>query len=111
MAENYRADIKDMLDKLVLDMPGVIVGKAFGYPAYKIRGKVFAFVGGDGIALKLPEKAVHDLIETQDFASPFSPAEGVVWKQWVSITHDDADDYRTRLDLIEGSAQFVGENA
>ncbi len=111
MADNFREDVKGTLDKLVLDMPGVIVGKAFGYPAYKVRGKVFAFVGGDGIAIKLPEKTVQDLIDTHDFAVPFSPAEGIVWKQWVSIAHDDANDYRERIDLIEDAVQFVGENA
>jgi hypothetical protein len=33
-------------------MPG---GKAFDYPAYKVNGKGFAFLGSAGAAVKLPK--------------------------------------------------------
>ena len=108
MASNYREDIKTTLDKLLLDIPGVQAGKAFGYPSYSIKGKVFAFVGGDGIAVKLPAARVQAIIAAHDDASPFEPAAGRVWKEWVSIDHADAAAYMDDVALLEESVAFVG---
>lgn len=104
---DYRETHKQVLDDLLLDIPGVIVGKAFGYPAYKIKGKVFAFVGGDGIGIKLPVAQVQTLIESHPACTPFQPAEGITWKAWVSITYTNSDDYRNDIALLEESVAFV----
>jgi hypothetical protein len=45
---HYRDEVRAALDDLVLGIPGVKGGQAFSYPAYKVNGKVFAFVGGAG---------------------------------------------------------------
>lgn len=107
MPENYRDDHKAVLDALLLDMPGVTGGKAFGYPAYKIGGKVFCFVGGDGISIKLPKGHVDALISEGGAFGPFEPVEGTVWKSWVSIDRDTSEDYRGDIDLLEESVSFV----
>jgi predicted DNA-binding protein (MmcQ/YjbR family) len=108
---NYRDDHKQVLDELLLPMPGVQGGKAFGYPAYKVNGKVFAFVGGGGIALKLPPERVAALLAEQGAYQPFEPAAGRVWKQWISIDRDRSPDYRTDLPLMEESHGFVAEQS
>lgn len=109
MDTNHNPQIKAMLDDLLLDMPGVTGGKAFGYPAYKINGKVFAFVGGDGIAIKLPPAQVKGLIEGGEPFHPFEPVAGTVWKSWVSIDHVDPDAYRGHVDLLEAAVAFTSD--
>ena len=107
MEVNYRDDVKEIVDDVLLSIPGVKGGKSWGYPAYKANSKVFLFVGGDGLSIKLPEARVQELIDTSATMSQFSPVEGTVWKQWVTISHDDADDYREDIALIEESMQFA----
>jgi hypothetical protein len=58
----HNAAHKDMMDGLLLGMPGVKGSKAFGYPAYKVNGKVFAFVGSQGVSIKLPLGSLYQVI-------------------------------------------------
>src|SRR5688572_11935696 len=104
---NYDTDKKDIMDGLLLGMPGVKGSKAFGYPAYKVNGKVFAFVGSHGIAIKLPLKRVQELIAAKDAMKPFEVADGIVWREWVSIDYPQSDDYVQEIDLFEESLTFV----
>lgn len=104
----YKEENKTIVDALVLDIPGVKGGKAFGYPAYKVNGKVFAFVGEVGIALKLPEDRVAELVEDQGAIRPFEVSDGVVWKQWVYIERKNPEDYHQDLNLMEEAIAFVG---
>jgi hypothetical protein len=103
----FKENHKMALDEVLLTMPGIKGGKAFGYPAYKVNGKVFAFVCGDGIALKLPEKRVIEMIENNDHAKPFQPVEGVYWREWVAIAPPTTDTYQAYIPLFEESIQFV----
>jgi hypothetical protein len=103
---NHSPEVKAVIDELALAMPGVKGGKAFGYPAYKINGKVFTFVGGSGIAIKLPKARVQALID-QRRGQPFEVVDGVIWQEWLSITHADAQNYHADLELLEESMAFV----
>ena len=109
MDVRFREDHKAVLDALLLDMPGVKDGKSFGHPAYKIGRKVFCFVGGEGIGIKLPADRVTALINQDEAFSVFEPVEGTVWKEWVSIDRVNSDDYRNDIALLEESLQFVAE--
>lgn len=108
--DKFNPQQKEVMDNLVLDMPGVKGGKAFGCPAYKINGKVFAFVRSPGIALKLPTERVNELLDSSTM-QPFEVADGIIWKAWVMIQRADPDDYRDDLPLIEESAAFVAGKA
>ena len=108
MEVSYRDDVKDVLEGLLLDIPGIKGGKAFGHPAFKVGKKVFIFVGGDGIAVKLPPERVLELVETQAEMHPFYPAEVTLWKGWVSIVRENANDYQQDIALMEESIQYVG---
>lgn len=104
---NFKEDHKTVMDEIVLMMPGIKGGKAFGYPAYKVNGKVFAFVCGDGIALKLPEARVHEILKTDDATKPFQPVEGTYWREWISIAPENPDSYNGYAGLFEESIQYV----
>ncbi|MDX2136748.1 MAG: hypothetical protein SF123_01540, partial [Chloroflexota bacterium] len=103
---NYDPAHKDILDDILLTIPNVKAGKAFGYPSYKIAGKVFAFVGGKGMAIKLTEPRVAALVPTQPYYRIFEPAEGLVWKAWLTIEPDDPAAYHDLeplfIESIEG---------
>lgn len=107
----YDPQIKAALDDLLLDIPGVVGGMAFGYPAYKVKGRVFAFVGGPGIAIKLPAARVMALVERGAPFRPFEPVAGTVWKSWVSIDHADPGAYAAHLDLLEAAVAFTSDSS
>lgn len=107
MTDRYRSEIKAVLDDLLLTMPGVSVGKAFGYPAYRIERRVFCFVGGEGIALKLPEPRVRELIAEDSDMHPFGPVEGMIWRSWIAIDHIDPEIYEQDLPLFEESIAYT----
>ncbi len=106
---NHIPEHKAMLDSLLLGMPGVKASKSWGYPSYKINGRIFAFVGGPGIAIKLPEARVKALIGDQPEYKPFQPTEGTVWREWLSIDREQSEDYAQDIDLLEESALYVAE--
>jgi hypothetical protein len=103
---NHNPAHKTMLDGLLLGMPGVKASKAFGYPAYKVNGRVFAFVG-TWVAIKLPAPRVQELMSAHPDMKPFEVADGVVWREWVSIQRPNSGDYAQDIDLFEESLQFV----
>jgi hypothetical protein len=104
----FDPDYKAKLDELLLVMPGVKGGKAFGYPAYKINGKVFAFVGGTAISLKLPAARARALIDSQPgIMRVFEPADGIIWKEWLTIQRPTPQDYEQDVSLFEESVEFV----
>ena len=107
MADNYRDDHKVMIDSLVLGMPGVKGSKAFGYPAYKVNGKIFAFVGGGGMILKLGERRVQEVVASRPACKVFEVTDGVYWQAWLNIDHADSEDFVGDLDLIEEAVGFV----
>ncbi len=104
---DFRPEIKAVLDETLLLIPGVTAGKMFGYPGYKINGKAFSFVGGDGMSLKLPQERVQALLEESPAMRPFEPVEGTIWREWVAIIHDDASEYAQYEALFIESVQFV----
>ncbi|MBI1276747.1 MAG: hypothetical protein GC179_01330 [Anaerolineaceae bacterium] len=97
---------KSKMDEMLLLMPGVKASKAFGYPAYKINGKIFAFVGSKGVAIKLPVSRVQDLID-HHVMKPFEAGEGNIWREWLSIQRDHVEDYEKDAGLFEESVEFL----
>ena len=45
---------KEVLDSVLLQMPGVVAGTMFGYPAYYINKKLFACLYEEGVGIKVP---------------------------------------------------------
>jgi len=74
------------------------VGKAFGYPDYKVNGKIFAFVGERGIALKFPAEQVKALLANSFIASVNSDGKGA----------SNVSDARAIADVLVPSA--AGDN-
>lgn len=104
---SYNEGNKQIIDDLVLGMPGVKGGKAFGYPAYKVNGKVFAFVGERGVAIKLPESRVNELLNVDPSVQPFEVSDGIIWREWAYIERGEPSDYRQDVTLLEEAVEYV----
>ena len=108
MELHYQPEIKAVVDGMALGMPGVTVGSAFGHPAYKVNGKVFAVVGMNGVAIKLPKERVQALItEHPAYMTIFKPDGQRLWREWLSLELDDPQGYEQYTGLLEESVSFV----
>lgn len=104
--QRYNPAQKDKLDDMLLGIPGVKASKGFGYPVFTVNGKIFALVGGSGVAIKLPAPRVQELIDGQT-RHPFKVAEHIVWREWVSIQYDNPEDYEGDLELFQEALEYV----
>lgn len=102
----YNPDQKAKLDDMLLGIPGVKASTGFGYPVYKVNGKIFALVGSSGVAVKLPAPRVESLIDKQT-KFPFKVADQIIWHEWVSIQHADVEDYEADLELFQEALEYV----
>lgn len=107
---NYNSEHKAALDEIVLGMPGVKGSKAFGYPAYKVNGKIFAFVGSEGVSIKLGEKRVAELVGTQPEFAILEVDTGIFWKAWLFINFPDPKLYASHEDLFVESMNYVASS-
>jgi TfoX/Sxy family transcriptional regulator of competence genes len=97
---------KEVLDGLLLEIPGVKAGKMFGLPGYFINGKLFACVWEDGVALKLPQKEREELLRKKG-VEPFVPMENRPMKEWVLIKRKNSQDYMTYEYSFISSLEYV----
>ena len=105
---NHRPEVKAFLDDLLPNaLPGVTISRAFGYPAYKIDGRIFAFVGGEGISIKLGASAVDRLHAPGTPYTRMVIENGAVWKDWLSIDHPDPVGYEDDLQLFADSIDYT----
>jgi hypothetical protein len=103
---SYDEEIKEVIDDILLEMPEVQPGNAFGLPGYYVNGKLFACVYESGITLKLPREKCSDLIENSDGFDTFAPLDRVM-KEWVHVTKEDPTDFEKETVLIIESVNFV----
>ena len=111
MGENKsNLDVKNVLDEMLLGLPGAKAGKMFGYEAYYVFGKMFACIYGDGVGIKVPEEEANRLLE-ESFVIPFQPLGRKRMREWVQINHTTASDFRGDVAVLEKSIEFVGKIA
>jgi hypothetical protein len=107
--QNYNPDEKAVYEPILLSLPGVKAGKAFGHPAYKVNGKVFAFAVLRGLTIKLPEDRVNELMADHPDFRYFSPDGNLTWKSWLLIQVSSPDEFADYEPLYMESVQFVAE--
>ncbi len=66
---NFNVEHKKILDSFLLETPGVVSGKMFGYPAYYINNKLFACVYENGVGIKIPGNKANELIGKRRYNS------------------------------------------
>ncbi len=106
----YRADVLEVLARLLADRPEITQGKMFGFPAFYTAGKLFACVYGDGVGLKLPQEMVRGL-EGRPGITPFHPYRKPKMREWILVRHQQADAYAMDAHLLATSIDFVADIA
>lgn len=81
----YNPEHAKILDKMMDGNADARPGKMFGYPAYKVNGKLAVGLHNDGIVAKVGEARAKELIGKPGI-TVFEPVEGRAWKEWVLLT-------------------------
>jgi hypothetical protein len=104
---NFNTAHKAVLDDLLLDIPGVVPGKMFGYPAYYTGKKLCICLYEQGVGIKLPEATAQRLLESDQNVIPFQPLGRPRMREWVQINLDRSDEYREYLPVFEESIYYL----
>jgi len=96
---------KQVLDEMLLRLPGVEAGKMFGFPGYWTGGKLFACLYGPGVGFKLPPERAAQALKEPGFG-PFTP-RGKQMAAWVMVKPKRAADLRRLDSLLRESLGFV----
>ena len=101
---------REVLDGMLLEVPGVKAGKAFGYPGYYAGGKLFACVYGEGVALKVPLETREKLLAMKgvDYFEPMGRAR---MKEWVLITRKRSSEYEKLEEAFLDAISYVSTRA
>jgi TfoX/Sxy family transcriptional regulator of competence genes len=79
--------------------------RAFGSTSLKTGGKIFAMLVNDRLVVKLPAARVEELVG-QGVGERFDPGHGRIQKEWLSVSGDDPEQWRS---LATESEAFVGK--
>jgi hypothetical protein len=104
---NFNPDHKAVLDDMMLDYPNVRPGKMFGFPAYYVGKKLCICLYEQGVGIKLPERTVARLLETDGNCVPFQPLGRPRMREWIQINLARSEDYRLYLPVFEEAIQHV----
>jgi len=97
---------KEVLDSVLLQIPGVVAGRMFGYPAYYTDKKLFACIYGEGVGIKIPDKVADSLVGRKGIVR-FQPMGRKPMKEWIQIIHERSEDYMTDQDILKISIDYV----
>jgi hypothetical protein len=99
--------LKSFLNSLLLKIQGVEAGDMSGLPAYFVKGKMFACIHGNAVAIRLPASAATELQFSSANVVPFQPNNRPSTREWIQINRDDVADYEKDLELFKSSIEFV----
>jgi hypothetical protein len=85
MTAKFNPEHETVLHNMLRDLPGATPGQMFGYPAYKVNGKLAVGLYDTGIVAKVGPARVKQLVGKAGI-SAFEPMTGRVWKDWVLLT-------------------------
>jgi len=109
MKVQFNPKHKEVLDSFLLDMPSVIPGKMYGFPAYYVGGKLFASVFIEGVCVKIPELLKTELLQREEIV-PFEPM-GRKMREWILINRKKSEDYLKDKKIFEKSLEYVASLA
>lgn len=105
---NNESGHKSVLDSLLLNMPSLVEGKLFGYPAYYVNGKLFACIYGEGVGLKVHEEVANKLLAEKHIV-PFQPFGKPKMREWIQINRTRSADYGKDINVFRTSVEFVSQ--
>ncbi|MEO8606868.1 MAG: hypothetical protein ABI690_03255 [Chloroflexota bacterium] len=89
---------------MLQDVPIAKASKMFGYPAYKVNGKLAVGLFATGIVAKVGPKRTQELVGKPGI-EVFEPMAGRTWKDWILLTGNFDQNHA----LFEEAVQYVLE--
>ena len=99
---DYNPEHETVLHNVMQGMAGATTGKMFGFPAYKVNGKLAVGLQSAGIIAKVGKTRAGELIG-QPGIGAFEPRSGQVWRDYVLLT-DNFDQHRA---VFEEAVRYV----
>ena len=81
----FNPEHEKVLHAMLKDVPAAKVSKMFGYPAYKVNGKLAVGLYDSGIVAKVGATRAQKLIGKPGI-EVFEPMAGRAWKDWILLT-------------------------
>ena len=88
----YRNEVLFAVSELLSDIPDVRKGRMFGYPAFYVGRRMFAYLYGEGVGLKLPQAQAQAQLH-DGHALPFQPYGKAKMREWIELRHGEVRDY------------------
>jgi hypothetical protein len=79
----------------------------FGFPSYFAGKKLCICLYEEGVAIKLPEQSVAELLKTDSNTVPFQPMGKAKMREWVQINLSCSEDYQRYKSVFEESIRYV----
>lgn len=98
----YNPEHEKVLNAMLKGHPVAKASQMFGYPAYKVNGKLAVGLFDTGIIVKVGPKRVKALVG-QPGIEAFTPMEGRTWKDWVLLTGN----FDKHSAVFEEAVQYV----
>jgi hypothetical protein len=102
-------DLAAMLSSMLENTPQVQVGTHLHHANFLVGNKVFAFIQGDGVALKLPKSTIQALVGAKQ-AAPLVMGKRTM-KEWAIIKHEHPEEYMQDEALFKEAIAFVSSKA
>jgi hypothetical protein len=98
---------KELLDALLLALPGVEARRIKGLDAYFVSDKMFACVSDHGIGLRVPVAMATELQFSRDGIGPFSPGGVASTREWIEVERENPADHVKDVELFQASIDYV----
>ena len=98
---------KQVLDAMLLKLPGVEAGEMTGLLAYFVGKRMFACVCNGGVGVRLPAAEAANLQFSKDNVVPFEPKGRKSTREWIQLNHENSADYEKDLEIFRASIAFV----
>ena len=96
--KNFRLKI----EKEVLNWPDVTTKKMYGYPCYKYKDKLFAFLVTDGVVITKTSEQDKKILTKEFKIKPFQAATRTM-KGWLQIPVNETSDLEKIISFIKNS--------
>ncbi|WP_323003168.1 hypothetical protein [Denitromonas sp.] len=107
MTTRIPATRKQLIDDVLLKLPGVKAKNIGGLDAYLVSDKMFACISGNGIGIRVPAATAVELQFSRGDVVPFQPRGMPSSREWVQIDRADAADYAQDIEVFQASIAFV----
>ena len=102
----YDPAVETAMNSIMGEISGVEFGRMFGYPGYKVNGKLAVGLHQQGVVAKVGRDRAQALIG-QDGLRPFEPQPGRVWRDWVLVSETSPGNYQKHKALFEEATRYI----